>query len=92
MFSPAFSGGLIEAWPRWSAQPDALARFPPRSAGASLKRHCHTRRYSAGGTFSPAFSGGLIEAHPHMRQWVVSGAFSPAFSGGLIEARTAARE
>ena len=65
-FSPAFSGGLIEAARREhvadAGRPPRC--FPPRSAGASLKRWRKARHVPMGSTrwFSPAFSGGLIEA------------------------------
>ena len=89
-FSPAFSGGLIEAKAVVSIFRYVHYRFPPRSAGASLKRDVGAYMLLRHWLFSPAFSGGLIEATGLRPLTTGAAAFSPAFSGGLIEAMAAA--
>ena len=62
MSSPAFCGGLIEAQIPHGGPCGALVSLPPRSAGASLKRHRRQRTDAGRRQSSPAFCGGLIEA------------------------------
>ena len=62
MFSPAFSGGLIEAASKRIYMTATERSFPPRSAGASLKQSAPPIVFLHSELFSPAFSGGLIEA------------------------------
>ena len=62
LFSPAFSGGLIEAmtWPAPRALP---AAFSPAFSGGLIEAGFRAARETCSlDWFSPAFSGGLIEA------------------------------
>ena len=62
-FSPAFSGGLIEAL-RLAANPWDASLFSPAFSGGLIEARLARRGGKRIALFSPAFSGGLIEARP----------------------------
>ena len=70
-FSPAFSGGLIEARPR-PACTAAGWQFSPAFSGGLIEAPRCSIWPSSRVEFSPAFSGGLIEARAPLVSVAVS--------------------
>ena len=87
--SPANCGGLIEAQLLAASENIGDYYFPPRTAGASLKRSQKHAGYRGIEKLSPANCGGLIEAWTRAPARGRRRGLSPANCGGLIEAELA---
>ena len=60
-FSPAFSGGLIEAESEFVSE-IGVTVFSPAFSGGLIEARLRPKACRRAPSFSPAFSGGLIEA------------------------------